>query len=101
MKYYERMRNLEDQIIRLDTIESMLRILGNAEPDREDVFNIVWYLQDEVKNINKNLSENFHKLWEEVRNDSYKKNTTEYIPPTQSSNELNDIVNSWVRPENC
>lgn len=97
MKYWDRLRSVEDEIIRLDSVESILRVLGNAEAKREDMLNIIWYLDGAVEDINKGLSDKFYKLFEEIRNDSYKKNTTEYCTPTQSSNELMDIVNSWVK----
>lgn len=97
MKYWDKLRSLEDQIIRLHTIESILRCMGNSQPTTEDTFNLVWHIHDQVEEINKKANESFFKLWEEIRNDSYKKNTFEYCTPTQSSNELMNIVNSWVK----
>lgn len=97
MKYWDNMRSLEDQIVRLDIVESLLRTMGNSELNREDTFNLVWHIQDQVEEINKGLSVNFYKLWDEIRGDSYKKNTSEYCTPTQSSNELMSIVNSWAK----
>ena len=97
MKYWDKLRSVEDQIVRLDTVESMLRVLGNADATREDMLNVLWYLDGTVEDINKGLNDTFYKLWDEIRGDSYKKNTSEYCTPTQSSNELMNIVNSWVK----
>lgn len=92
MKYYKQMRGIEDQIIRLDTVESMLRILGESESNGNDMMHVVWHLTDIVDDINVNLSEKFYKLSEELRK----------IPEDNDlevNDELFSIVNSWVQPK--
>lgn len=92
MKYYKQMRDIEDQIIRLDTVESMLRILGESESNGNDMMHVVWHLTDIVDDINVNLSEKFYKLSEELRK----------IPEDNDlevNDELFSIVNSWVQPK--
>lgn len=94
MKYYKQMRDIEDQIIRLDTVESMLRILGESESNGNDMMHVVWHLTDIVDDINVNLSEKFYKLSEELRK----------IPEDNDlkvDKQLTSIVNNWVRMEDC
>jgi hypothetical protein len=108
MKYWDRLRSVEDEIIRLDSVESILRVLGNAEAKREDMLNIIWYLEGAVEDINQKLSEKFYDLFNEIREDSRLEDvekdlliTRGYVNPSKISSELNDIVNGWVRSEGC
>lgn len=51
------------------------------------------------------MTDAFSKLWDVVRLDSYQtevKNpliTRDYVEPSKESNELNAIINGWVRSE--
>lgn len=94
MKYYKQMRDIEDQIIRLDTVESMLRILSESESSGKDMIHVVWHLSDIVGDINKTLSDKFYKLSEQLRK----------IPEDNDlkvNKELTNIVDNWVRMEDC
>jgi len=97
MKFHSQLRNLEDDIIRLDTLQSMLKIVADnvLSSQEQDVQHSLWFILDELQDINKGVSEQFYQLWKNVREDSGKEPIRDYIAPSESSNELMDIVNSW------
>jgi hypothetical protein len=99
MNYYSELSKLENDIIRLDTVQSMLRIVadGVMSSKEQDVQHSLWFITDEIEDINKKVSEQFYDLWNNVREDSRKTPISEYIAPSETSNELMDIVNSWAR----
>ena len=79
MNYWDRLENLEKQIIRLDSIESLVRIAANSDsPSDKDIQNLLWYLDGSITDINKKISENFYSLWEEVREDSWQETYDRY-----------------------
>ncbi len=100
MKYYAELSKIEDEIIRLDTVKSLLRVVADnthsVEP--QDIQHSLWHICDEVIDINEKISLKFDHLWSDIRDDSCtEENKTSYKTPTQTSTEVNDIVNSWVR----
>jgi hypothetical protein len=99
MKYYSELSKLEDNIIRLDTVQSMLKIVADSvmSSQEQDVQHSLWFITDEIENINEKVSQQFYDLWNVVRDDSRKSPVSAYIAPSETSNELMDIVNSWAR----
>lgn len=70
MKYFGKLSNIEEQIIRLDTVESMLRMMNDPISERSDVQNVLWHLTEMLEEINGNLSQAFYALWDQIRIDS-------------------------------
>jgi hypothetical protein len=99
MKYWENLRNVEDQIIRLDSVESILRVLGNADASKEDMLNIIWYLDGAVEDINKGLSDSFYKLWDEIRNDSFEKESIDSLERFEATRRFEQILEPFVPKE--
>jgi hypothetical protein len=99
MKCWDNMRSLEEQIIRLDSVESMLRVLGNAEATREDMLNILWYLDGAVEDINKGLSDNFYKLWDKIRSDSYEEIDASAFTNSEASARFEQILKPFIPKE--
>jgi hypothetical protein len=99
MKFYSELSKLEDDIIRLDTVQSMLKIVADSvmSSQEQDVQHSLWFITDEIENINEKVSQQFYDLWNVVRDDSRKSPVSAYIAPSETSNELMDIVNSWAR----
>jgi hypothetical protein len=99
MKFYNELRKLEDDIIRLDTLQSVLKIVadGVTSSEEQDVQHSLWFILDELKDINQKVSRQFYDLWNHVRDDSRKEPISDYIAPSETNNELMKIVNSWVR----
>lgn len=71
MKYFEQLSKIEDQVIRLDTIASILRVTASSEAEEADIKNILWQLEKDVTDINDKLSYEFYDLWNEVRDDTW------------------------------
>jgi hypothetical protein len=99
MKYYKELSEIENEIIRLDTVQSMLKIVADSvmSSQEQDVQHSLWFITDEIENINEKVSQQFYDLWNVVRDDSRKSPVSAYIAPSETSNELMDIVNSWAR----
>jgi hypothetical protein len=74
MKYYSELSKIEDSIIRLECIESMLRVVASGIPSTnlEDASNALWHLSGSVEDIHKNLRNDFDELWEIVRDEETK-----------------------------
>jgi hypothetical protein len=99
MKYWDNLRNVEDQIVRLDSVESILRVLGNSETTREDMLNIIWYLDGAVEDINKNLSDKFYELWNEVRDDSYEEVHMDSLERFEATERFKKILEPFTPKE--
>lgn len=78
MKYYEELSKMEEQVIRLDTVESILRVTSSSEAEESDIRNIMWQLEKDVADINEKISREFYDLWNKVRDDTW------HVDPPQS-----------------
>lgn len=96
MKYFDKLRNLEQEIIRLDSVESILRVLGSADASRNDMLNVVWYLDGAVEDINKNLSEHFYELFNEIRDDVYREIDTGDFADMEASIRFKQILEPFI-----
>lgn len=101
MKYYQQLSNIEEQIIRLDTIESLIRATTSDDVRADDAQKIIWHVSDLIQETNKNLTEKFYELWDVVREDTqdYK---TEFVPVEQkkySYNDLSEVMKVWAHSE--
>lgn len=95
MKYWDELRNLENDIIQLDTMNSLVAILSESieVSSTSDVRNSLWHVQEILQKINQSMSENFQTLFAVVREDSLDKDEeSEY-----NFDELTEVVNSWVK----
>lgn len=70
MKHFEQLSIIEEQIIRLDTVESMLRMMNDPSVERSDIHNVLWHLTEMLEEINGKLSKEFYVLWGQIRDDS-------------------------------
>lgn len=98
MKYFNQLSNIEEQIIRLDTIESLIRSATSEDIHYNDVQKIVWHVSDLLQETNKELTEKFYKLWDDVRNDeNQQQNLFEgFVEKDYSYKELDDVVKAWA-----
>ena len=71
MKHFEQLSKIEDSIIRLSSLESVLRTIasGVKETNLEDAEAALWYVSGSIEDIHKNLRYEFNELWEIVRNE--------------------------------
>ena len=105
MKYYAELSKLEEQIIRLDSMQSLLRLIseGAQNNHEKDVLNALWYITGTIEDINQNLSQQFQELWDTVREDTVVDDMSDPWDETPVNNsaevmdELNTILASWIR----
>ena len=71
MKYFNELGRIEDQIIRLSVLESLLRTIASGIPhtNLQDAENAIWHLAGSIEDIHTNLRYEFDELWEIVRNE--------------------------------
>ncbi len=71
MKYWTELSKIEEQIIRLSSLESLLRTIacGVPQTNLEDAEAAIWYLAGSIEDIHKNLRYEFDELWEIVRDE--------------------------------
>jgi len=97
MKYFAELSDLESEIIRLDTLKSLTRLIAEGSPNcsPEDTVDALWHISETIEDINKKASQHFQTVWDQVREDSWE-NKSDYKTPSKASTELNDIVNNWI-----
>lgn len=101
MKYFQQLSNIEEQIIRLDTIESLIRATTSDDLQADDIQKIIWHVSDLIQETNKNLTESFYELWDVVREDTHDYKT-EFIPAEQkkySHDDLDEVMKVWAHSE--
>ena len=99
MKYFAELSDLESEIIRLDTMKSLTRLIAEGSPNcrPEDTVDALWHISEMIEDINEKASQHFQTVWDNVRDDSIEpEDPTQYITPSKASTELNDIVNNWI-----
>jgi hypothetical protein len=71
MKYYSELSKIEDSIIRLECISSMMRVVASGIPSTnlEDASNALWHLSGSVEDIYTKLQSDFTEVWELIGND--------------------------------
>jgi hypothetical protein len=98
MKYWNELTNVESELIRLDTIVSLVRSLNySIEGGLEfpDVKNCLWKIEEELDLMCRHSNIHFQELWDVVRNDTH----VEFDGYTakKAADELENVVNSWVK----
>lgn len=98
MKYWNALNALETQIIRLDSMNSLLNVLaeGVETSGSNDIRNAVWYIQGSIQDINEQISEKFTNLFNAVRDEGF--GEEEFSDEKEYSFEpLQQVVNSWAK----
>lgn len=102
MKYFDEMTAIENEIIRLDTLKSLVTVVTNglettAKP--EDIENTMWHILGSLEDIVEKQYETFQTLFDTlVENDVDGVLTTnEYVDPTPESKELEKVMQAWIR----
>jgi hypothetical protein len=107
MKYYTELTVIENEIIRLSCMESMLRVTacGITEASRsvEDAENVLWHLQGGIEDIHNKLRDGFDAMWEADRssgtNGSFVSTlkTNDYVEPENDSwKMLEEVTRKWA-----
>ena len=79
MKYWNELTRFETQIIRLSSLESLLRTVASGVPytNLEDAENAVWYISGSIEDIHATLRDEFNNLWDMIRNESFEQDMEE------------------------
>lgn len=100
MKYWNELTELENEIIRLDTLKSLVTVVANgSETSTEsDIQNALWHMLGSLEDIVGKLYQTHGELFEAVRDD-----TADEDESLDFENEikynfkpLNDVLNSWA-----
>lgn len=72
MKYWNELSQIEDSIIRLGSLESLLRVIASGVPQTnlEDAENAIWYLAGSIEDIHEKIRSDFDVLWDLIRDES-------------------------------
>ena len=72
MKYWRELSEIEDSIIRLGSLESLLRVIasGVSKTNLDDAENAIWYLAGSIEDIHQKLRSDFDTVWCLVRDES-------------------------------
>lgn len=77
MKYFSELSRIESEIIKLETTQSLVRVLadsaGSQMATSEDLTNVLHIVDERLHSIYSNLNSNFQHLWETVREDTSEK----------------------------
>ena len=73
MKHWTTLNNMETEIIRLNSMASVYRVLaaGAEESTPDDLRESLYYLESSLEDISNSLRQEFDSLWEAVRNESF------------------------------
>jgi hypothetical protein len=79
MKYFSELSRIEDSIIRLSSLESVLRTIasGVKETNLEDAEAAIWYVSGSIESIHNDLRNDFNELWDNVRDEPEEVNQKE------------------------
>lgn len=71
MKHFEQLSRIEDSIIRLSSLESVLRTIASGvnQTNLEDAEAAIWYISGSIESIHSDLRSDFDELWEVVRDE--------------------------------
>ena len=73
MKHWTTLNNIETEIIRLNSLTSLYRVLssGAEESTPEDIREALYYIEGSLEDISARLRQEFDSLWEVIRDESF------------------------------
>lgn len=110
MKYWPELNKIENELIRLDTLFSLVNVMSNgAESSRsETVVNCLYLLEEQIDDIRKKAYEAYDNLFSLMREDTeddyweddYEEftsplETNEFRQTPESVKELDSVVRTW------
>jgi len=105
MKYWVELTKVEDQVIRLEEMNSVLAVFaeGIENSNDSDIRTGIWYIQGALKQINENLFDSFQELFDKVRAEDF--DDDESVEDDWSVDdeekqkfdyeELEKVINTW------
>ena len=73
MKHWTTLNNIENEIIRLNSLTSLYRVFasGAEESTPEDIREALYYIEGSLEDISARLRQEFDSLWEVIRDESF------------------------------
>lgn len=101
MKYWNELTNVENELIKLDTVVSLVRSLNcaiEAGVEFPDVKNCLWKIEEEIDLMSRNSNIHFQELWDIIREDTHEEfdGSIASLSSGKVADELEKVVNSWV-----
>lgn len=101
MKYWNELNNVENELIKLDTVVSLVRSLNfaiEAGVEINDIKNCLWKIEEELELLSRNSNIHFQELWDVVREDTHEEfdGSVASLTSKKVADELEKVVNSWV-----
>lgn len=102
MKYWNELTNVENELIKLDTVVSLVRSLNfalEAGVEITDIKNCLWKIEEELELLSRNNNIHFQELWNVVRDDTLEEldGSISSLSSRKVADELEKVVNSWVK----
>lgn len=101
MKYWNELANVENELIKLDTINSLVKTLNyaiEAGVDVPDVKNCLWKIEEELELMSRNINIHFQELWDIIREESHREfGVLDNLDSKKVADELEKVMNSWVK----
>lgn len=74
MKHYHELIELETQIINLDVLNSVVKVVaqGMENASQNDIGNTMYHIEDQMERIHSNLRTKFNILFDIIREESFK-----------------------------
>ena len=98
MKYWNELHSLESEIIKLDTIHSIIKLTAeglNTHVEFADIQAVFWHLEELISEANKNINEQYMNLFEAIRYDTHDNNFGENNTP--KTDELSGVISQWIQ----
>lgn len=95
MKYWNELNHLENEIIKLDTLKSVVELMAEGVAVRAldpDIASAFWYISEAISEINTNISAEFSNLFDVVRKEMLELQTN-----PSDTQELSDVMTQWIQ----
>jgi hypothetical protein len=83
MKYFEKLRELENAHIDLECLNSVVKMIDPHIHDLPDVDNSLTVVKNMLDLTNANIKDRFQELWNEIRDDSWDESPSTNIEALQ------------------
>ena len=95
MKYWNELNHLENQIIKLDTLKSIVELMAEGvavKAQDPDIASAFWYITESISEINTNISAEFLNLFDVVKKEESALQTN-----PSDTQELSDVMTQWIQ----
>ena len=94
MKYWNELIELETEIIKLDVLHSVIRLVCNgvdSSPVDKDIQLAMWHIQEQLLDISNNITVKYSQLFDNIREDEVP------FDKKYHTDELSNIVSQWIQ----